>query len=378
MRVCISAFLVTTKPGMKLAGVGRHMLATLNQLTITDLGHHYDVFLRDDVEIPASWRACPWVTWHSIPIKNSRERILWEHYRVGVEAKRLKADVLLSMFVPLPIGCKIPMVAIAHDAFPRTHPDWYPPRKRIILDQLTRIACQKSKALITVSEFSKQELAKAYGISPNKIFVAPNGVGNDMRMLTDVELAQVDLSQFGADNFLFAASTVEPRKNMDGLIRGFDLLKQDQQFKDLKLLIAGAKGWLDSSVAQVWESANSKDDISFLGYVSDLELNALMQKARAFVFPSFVEGFGIPALEAMTVGTPVVASNTSSLPEVCGEWASYCDPSSPESIARATADVLKDPAKAKSLAEGGRERAKGFSWDESVKKLEIGLQFAVN
>ncbi|MBS1703238.1 MAG: glycosyltransferase family 4 protein [Armatimonadetes bacterium] len=378
MRVCVSAFLVTTTPGMKLAGVGRHMLSTLNQLTITDLGHHYDVFLKDDVDMPPEWLACPWITWHRIPVKNSRQRIWWEHFRVGVEAKKLNADVLLSLFVPLPLGCRVPMVSIAHDAFPRTNPDWYPPRKRLILDQMTSYACRKSKAVVTVSEYSRNELCRAYGISKDKVFVAPNGPGNNVRMLSEEEMEDVDLSKYGASNYIFSVSTIEPRKNMDGLIRGFSLLKEKYDLGDLRLLIAGAKGWLDSSIAQVYEESSAKEDIEFLGYVSDLELNALMQKAQLFAFPSYVEGFGIPALEAMTVGTPVMTSNTSSLPEVCGEYASYCDPSSPESICEALHAILSDGAKAKSLVEGGLERAKQFSWDESVKKLEVGLNFAVN
>lgn len=378
MRICVSAFLVTTAPGMKLAGVGRHMLSVLNELTITDLGHQYDIFLKDDVEIPEAWLQCSWIKWHRIPIKNSRERVMWEHYKIGKEARRLGADVLLSMFLPLPMFCKLPMVAIAHDAFPRTHADWYPPRKRIILDKMTEYACRKSKALVTVSEFSKKELAKAYGISESKIFVAPNGVGNDMHRLSDDELAKVDLSKFEADEFIFSVSTIEPRKNMAGLIEAFSILKQNPEMAKVKLLIAGAKGWLESSISDVFEASPYKDQIQFLGYVTDLELNALMQKAQVFALPSFVEGFGIPVLEAMTIGTPVVTSNTSSLPEVSGEYAVYCDPSQPSSIAEALSEVLSDKEKAKSMAAGAFERSKQFSWNESVKKLEKAIQFAVN
>ena len=378
MRICISAFMVTTKPGVKLAGVGRHMLAVLNQLTITDLGHHYDVFLRDDVEMPGAWLQCTWITWHRIRIENSRRRIFWEHYRVGTEAKKVKADVLLSLFLPLPIACKIPMVAIAHDAFPRTHPDWYPSRKRIILDRLTAFACKKSKALVTVSEFSKAELSRAYKIPPAKIFVAPNGLGNDIRLLSEVELCGIDMFKFSANKFILSVGTIEPRKNLDGLIRGFEILKQDAKMKDLKLLIAGAKGWLDSSVGKTWEASPVKDDIEFLGYVTDLELNVFLQRAKVFALTSFVEGFGIPPLEAMTIGTPVVVSNTSSLPEVCGDCAFYCDPSSSQSIADALRESLSESDTVKQHIEGGLARSREFSWNDSVKKLEIALQFAVN
>ena len=378
MRICVSALLVTTEPGMKLAGVGRHMFAVLNELTITDLGHQYDVFIRDDVSIPPAWNECKWITWHRLSIKNSRQRVWWEHFKIGREAKRLNSDLVLSLFLSLPEFCKIPMVAIAHDAFPRTHADWYPPRKRIILDQLTALACKKSKALVTVSEFSKRELAQAYKIPASKIFVAPNGLGNDIHILSEEELKQIDMSKFKSEKYILSVGTIEPRKNLDGLIKAFEILKRNPEMSDLKLLVAGAKGWLESTVGNTWGASGVKEDIEFLGYVSDLELNVLMQNAKVFALTSFVEGFGIPPLEAMTVGTPVVVSNTSSLPEVCGDFAFYCDPSSPQSIADAMTQAITDSAKVKENVNGGLARAKEFSWHHSVKKLEIALQFAVN
>jgi len=370
--------MVTTTPGMSLAGVGRHMFAILNELTITDLGHKFEVFIRADVEMPESWRQCQWINWHPINIRNSRDRVLWEHFKLGVEARKLNADLILSLFLAVPFFCKIPMVAFAHDAFPRTHSDWFPTRKRKILDWLTATACKKTSALVTVSEFSKSELSKAYKISPEKIFVAPNGLGNDIRLLSKNELNEVDWSMFKADNYIFSVGTIEPRKNIDGLIKAFSILKKDKRMSDVKLLIAGAKGWLDSSVGTTWSESDVKDDIEFLGYVSDLELNALMQKARVFALTSFVEGFGIPALEAMTVGTSVVCSHTSSLPEVCGDCAFYCDPLSPDSIANALLASLTETGEAHSKIEAGIIRSQQFSWNDSVKKLEIALNFAVN
>jgi glycosyltransferase involved in cell wall biosynthesis len=370
--------MVTTTPGMKLAGVGRHMFAILNQLALKDLGHQFDVFIRDDVDMPVDWNQCQWITWHRIKISSSRDRVKWEHYRIGVEAKKLKADVLLSLFLALPIGCKIPMVTFAHDAFPRTHPDWFPNRKRRILDWLTATACRKAKALVTVSEFSKRELAKSYGISTEKIFVAPNGLGNDLELMSPSELKKIDLSKFNAEKYIFSVGTIEPRKNIEGLIRAFTILKRNPQMQDVKLLVAGAKGWLDSSVGETWSDSEVKDEISFLGYVTDIELNALIQQAELFALPSFVEGFGIPALEAMTVGTPVVCANTSSLPEVCGEFAFYCDPSSPQSIADALLEGMTNESRRRTNIDGGLQRSQQFSWYESVKKLENAFEFAVN
>lgn len=370
--------MVTTTPGMKLAGVGRHMFAILNQLTLTDLGHQYVVFLRDDVEMPEAWTRCNWITWRRIAIRSSKDRLWWEHFKIGIEAKKLKADLMLSLFLALPIFCRIPMVAFAHDAFPRTHPEWYPPRKRMILDQLTAFACKKSRALVTVSEYSKIELSRAYKIPVSKIFVALNGIGNEIKVLTDEELSCVDMSKFNAVSYIFSVGTIEPRKNLEGLIKGFEQAKKDPRLADVQLLIAGAKGWLDTSVGQAWEESPNKGDIQFLGYVSDVELNALMQRAKMFAITSFVEGFGIPPLEAMTVGTPVLSSNTSALPEVCGEFAFYCDPANFRFISDAMVEGLTNEDRRRTYVDGGKARVQDFSWYESVKSLEIALQFAVN
>ena len=208
--------------------------------------------------------------------------------------------------------------------------------------------------------------------------MAPNGVGNEIRLLSEADLRKVDSSKFNSEKYIFSVGTIEPRKNIEGLIQAFTILKQNSHMQEVKLLVAGAKGWLDSSVGEVWSNSTAKDDIVFLGYVSDLELNALMQRAKIFVLPSFVEGFGIPALEAMTVGTPIVCSNTSSLPEVCGEFAFYCDPLSPQSIADALLDGMTNESRRRTYIDGGLKRSLQFSWNESVKKLENAFEFAVN
>jgi glycosyltransferase involved in cell wall biosynthesis len=202
MRILVSALLVNTTPGKSFAGVGRHMFQVLNQLTLTPTEHHYEVFVRNDQEIPATWKNCSWITWHMVAVPNSKQRILWEHFKLGSAAKRLGCSAIVCLFIHLPLFSSVPIIAFAHDAFPRTHGEWFPPRKRFLLDQLTRHACKKSSVLITVSDFSRSELSRSYKISPDKILVAPNGLGNDLvRMPVDQALRLVRAWCPKADSF---------------------------------------------------------------------------------------------------------------------------------------------------------------------------------
>lgn len=376
MRICISAFLVSTRDGVKKAGVGRAMYSLLGELVRDTRGHQLEIFLCDDVDLPNDWLSASNVNWHRISISGMKQRVWWEHYKVGKEAKRLKCDALLSLFLPLPFFCNLPKFTIAHDAFPRTHAEWYPLRKRFILDNLTKYACRKSCRVLTVSEFSKKELARAYGKALQEIIVISNGPGNDVRPLNESELAEVDWSKFPAGPTIFSVSTLEPRKNMEGLIRSFDLVADE--YPDHQLLIAGAKGWLDSPIVKVLESCKHPDRIHLLGYVSDLELNALIQKADLFTLVSFVEGFGLPVLEAMIVGTPVLTSNTSSLPEVAAEYAFYCHPASHESIANGLRQALSDQEERETKAASAKLRAELFTWKAVADRVENAIQNAVN
>jgi glycosyltransferase involved in cell wall biosynthesis len=150
-------------------------------------------------------------------------------------------------------------------------------------------------------------------------------------------------------------------------------MKSQPQFQDVSLVIAGAKGWMDSGLSSVVAESGVQDSIHFLGYVSDVELNALMQVANIFAIVSFVEGFGIPVLEAMTVGTAVVASNTSAIPEVIGGDAFFCDPGNIESISAALTDGLTNTEKAQQFSERGFIKAQTFSWEITIRKIEQAL-----
>lgn len=365
MRIAISAFLFTTEPGKRYAGVGRNMARVLEQIVGKERGCTYDIFVRSDIDLPSHWAACPWISWHRIAIKSVPHRLLWEHLLVGRAAKKLGCDLLHSLFANLPFACTLPMTTVIHDAFPRTHPQWYTPRNQKILDWMTATGCRLATRVISVSEYSIRELSRAYSTPIENFAVCHNGPGNDVSKLDDEQMSQIPLDGLPdlRKPFVFTVSTLEPRKNLKGLITAFG------DVPEVNLLIAGAKGWLDSDIAEVVDASPAKDRITFLGYISDEQLNLLLNKCTVFILPSFVEGFGIPVLEAMTVGAPVITSRTSSLPEVAGEWAIYCDPEDPNSISQALVTALGDADNLSRLAAGGREFASRFTWESSVDSL---------
>ncbi len=378
MRVLVSSFVMPHGAGVNKAGVGRHILATLDAIARVDLGHQYDVFLPASFPIPLAWRESPWTTWRPVPVPNARARALWEHARVAREARRLGADVLFCPFPAVPARSSVPVVATIFDAFPRTNPEWYTPRKRLVMDGLHALAARRSRRIVTISEYTRGEISRAYRVPPERIVVAPCGPGNDLRPLGSEELAATDLSGIVPEGarYLATLSTLEPRKNLAGLLEAFARLRPSHP--GLKLVVVGARGWKESPVFEAVERLGVGDDVIFAGYVDDALIGPLLQRAELFVLPSFVEGFGIPALEAMAVGAPVACSETSSLPEVVGSCAFLFDPRDPEGMARTIAGALADPGLREVKGCEGLARSGRFTWEGSLRRVEEAWVQAVS
>lgn len=219
----------------------------------------------------------------------------------------------------------------------------------------------RSDIIITGSEFSKQEILDRLDFKEENVRVIYHGVRHDVfKKIDDIKL-NFDLPK----KFIFSVGSIEPRKNLIGLLGAYNNLS-DEIKQEYKLVIAGFKGWENKEIMQIIEK--NKDFITYLGYISDEELAAVYNKASCFVYPSFYEGFGLPPLEAMACGTPVVCSNVSSLPEVGGEAVVYCDPYSVEDIKNKIESVLRDENLQKELSLKGLEQAKKFTWEKSAQE----------
>ena len=278
---------------------------------------------------------------------------LWEQMELPIFLKKKDNPLLVNLLNTGPLFYKNQVLTVHDLAFLR-YPHWFS-RKfyyfyRFLIPKLSKI----SRKIITVSEFSKKEIVSLLGIPSSKIEVVYNAVSNKFKYDPHRE----------KDDIILSVSSIDPRKNFIRLILAFKRLNLPQY----KLLIVGSENKIFSN-SEIRNLIKEVPNVEFTGYVSDDELVKLYQKAKLFVYPSLYEGFGLPPLEAMACGTPVIVSNTASLPEVCGDAAYYVNPYDEKDIARGLETVLKDERLQKELTQKGLERVRMFSWEKSAAKL---------
>ena len=285
------------------------------------------------------------------------------------ELRRRPVDVLHVQYTAPPF-CNAPVVATIHDLAFEHLPETFTRRGSLQLKLTVRRTARRAARIATVSEYSRQDLLRTYRLAPEKVVTTYNGIEPHFTAQPRAadEAAQVR-QRFGiARGFLLAVGSLQPRKNLERLIRTYARLRREQPDFAPQLVIVGRKLWLAESIfaevsRQPWAS-----DVILTGYVGDDDLPALYRTASAFVYPSLFEGFGLPPLEAMACGTPVITSNISSLPEVAGSAALLIDPLNEQELAAALQRILNDqPLRARLRAEGVRQAAK-FTWRDAAEK----------
>jgi glycosyltransferase involved in cell wall biosynthesis len=253
-------------------------------------------------------------------------------------------------------------ISTVHDVVFRRHPELVEPRLRSYLDAATRRALCHAQAVITVSEYSKREIGELYPAGMERVVVIPNGLRPPTPVKNAYELLRA--SGLHETEYVLYVGSIEPKKNIELLLQGLRRLGRPQT----KLVLAGSRGSGDYPLGRRIPELGLDGRVVALGYVSEDLLEALYSAARAFVYPSFYEGFGFPPLEAMARGVPTIVSNASSLPEVVGDGALLCDPNNPDELVRRLQDILSDPRLRTELAERGRKRAACFSWSECARR----------
>jgi glycosyltransferase involved in cell wall biosynthesis len=239
-------------------------------------------------------------------------------------------------------------------------------------------ALEKAELVLTVSDSSKRDLLTFFEVSPDKVVVIPNGLDSAITEgLSVEELAQVkERFQIFGRTVLFVGN-IKPHKNVERLIAAFAKVREDPEFSDLTLIVVGDDISKYPSLRRTVERHQVRRNVRFFGFVPELTLVALYKIADVFAFPSLYEGFGLPPLEAMANGTPVVTSNISSLPEVVGNAALTVDPYNIDKIAEAIGEILSDRALRSRLIADGYERAKQFSWEGSAAQVHQAYRQAL-
>jgi glycosyltransferase involved in cell wall biosynthesis len=217
---------------------------------------------------------------------------------------------------------------------------------------------RSANRIIVVSENTKKDLVVLYKVAAKKVDVIYSGVGGRENIL-DVETVRKKYNL--PDNFILFLGTLEPRKNVEGLIRAFEIYKMTKK-NDYKLVVVGPRGWLYKKILARAGKSPVRDDIKFINYIAPEEKFTFYKLAKLFVYPSFYEGFGFPPLEAARAGTPVIVSTNSSLPEVMGEAALMVDPYNTAEIAKVMAECLSDEKLRGGLILKGKMQAEKFSW----------------
>lgn len=284
------------------------------------------------------------------------------------------ADVFFSPhFLPIGLSKNCKRVVTFHDLSFVWHPEFFSLRKRYwhFLANIKKQAKNADK-IIAISNSTKQDLIDFCDIKEDKIKVIYSGVSGQFRPINknDPKMKTTKEKYNLPENFILYLGTVEPRKNIAGIIEAFELIKKNKMSScgDLKLVIAGGLGWLYKDILKMAKNSQFKDDIVFAGPVASGDRVYLYNLAEIFVFPSFFEGFGFPPLEAMACGVPVITSNCSSLPEVAGDGALMADPYRPEEIAIAAREIFNDEKLRNLLIQKGFEQSSKFSWEKCARE----------
>lgn len=350
VRVGINTRLLSAKPGYRQTGVARYIERLSTALPAAMEAEDNLVLLGQPA--PANERPA--------------HRAIWEQTALPRVVRRHGLDLLHGPVNVLPVAARCAMVVTIHDlAFLRL-PDVVPPARRRYLAAMITMAVRRASRILTVSEHTKVDVVDLLGVGPDRVIVTPLGVDSRFRPIPR-EAKTAFFASLGLERpFILAVGTLEPRKNLPALLRAFGQIASQT---DHDLVLAGPDGWLNAEIDRTFLDLPERvrERVRFAGFVADDDLPAWYSAASVMVYPSLYEGFGLPVLESMACGTPVVTSNRSSLPEIVGQAALTGDPTDVDWLGAAIIRILSDAKLAASLARAGQERARCFTWERTAR-----------
>jgi len=313
-----------------------------------------------------------------IPVKSSvfrkmLPRLFFEQIILPHQCRKADVHLIFSTHYTIPYFTRIKRVVAFHDMTFYLFPKLHEGIKKFYFKTLIPLSIRKSSAIITVSESTKRDMLSRFKrLDPDKLEVIHHGVTLFKEKEKDLDRTwKKVMGKHGLaerEYFLFVG-TLEPRKNIIGIVRAFHHMRQtDEMYKRYKLVIVGKKGWFYNEIFETVKKLQLEEAVIFTGYVREEEKQALLLKAFLFVYPSFYEGFGIPILEAMAGGVPVITGNVSALPEVAGGAALLVNPHHWQEISTAMLKLLSDRVLYEKLSQKGLERAGEFSWEKTAGK----------
>jgi glycosyltransferase involved in cell wall biosynthesis len=346
-------------------GIGTYIRNLLRHLARTDHSTEY-VLLCGEADLGVAAQLGP--NFRAV-LEPSPNYSLREQVHVPWVLRRERPDVYHAPHYVLPAGVRCPSVVTIHDCIHLMFPQYLPNRLAYAYARAQMwSAARRSDCILTVSEASKRDILHLFNVPPEKIVVVYNAIDSHFSVTPSEDAVARVRERYQLDHkFVLYVGNIKPHKNLVRLIEAFHELRRDD-LEDLKLLIIGDQISKLPSLRRAVHRHKLHKQVRFLGYVADDQLAILYRLASVFVFPSLYEGFGLPPLEAMASGTPVVASNVSSLPEVVGDAAVLVNPYDVDAIVDGLRQVLTDPVLAADMSRKGIDRAREFSWERSVAK----------
>lgn len=348
------------------AGIGRYARELFKHLGKIDQQNFYILMVPRDAALhplPSNFR------YLRLPFSERLMYIFWQRLRVPIPVEAFTGPLRLfhSPDFVLPPLALTPSILTIHDLSFLKLPECFTSNLLRYLSQAVPRSIKKADFILADSGNTRKDLLELMGVPLDKIEILYAGVGENFKP-SNGEKAR---TRYGLpQRFILSLGTLEPRKNFPRLIRAFAMLKENlKPGNDLKLVIAGRKGWLFEVIFRAVEECGLEGEVIFPGYVEEEDLPSLYSAAELFVYPSLYEGFGLPPLEAMACGVPVVASEAPPLPEVLGDAALFFSPYNVEAMASAMEKALLDKELRRKLREKGFTQSSIFSWDKSARKL---------
>lgn len=368
MRIAIDASTISTQGGPRT-----YVLGLVDALLKCDGENEYIVFYNDPVHLGRFPQAREIV----LPGKSPLARLYREHVLLPLACRRERVDLLHCPKSAIPFFSPCPTVVTLHDLIPLRHPETEKFAARVYWRLQIPIAARRSAFIITDSEHARREIMADFKVPAERIRAIMLGFDPAMLMRRDAVQGAAIRARYGLpEGYILYVGTIQPRKNIITLIEAYARLKREKEIAE-KLVIVGRKGWLYDRLFERIAELGLKSEVIFTGFVPDEELPFIYDGARVFAYLSLFEGFGLPPLEAMACGVPVVTSNTTSLPEVVGDAGITVPPTDIERVAAALEQVLTDPLLASRMREAGIARARLFSWEAAARDtLAIYMQIA--
>ncbi len=359
-------------PG-KLDGIGKFTAEVAYRLAHACPHHEFHWFFDRKVALPDP---PPSNVVSHVLFPPTRHPFLYYIWFEGMLPGALRKHGIERFFSPdgfLSLRSRIPAYPVVHDLNFEEYPEDLPYWTRNFYRRFFPRYARKAERIMTVSQYSADDIAERYGVDPKRIRVVHNGVDDSFHPLSEGTQQEIRHEWSKGHPYMIHVGSLHPRKNIARLIRAFDSWSSEQD-EVVKLLLVGDPMWWTSDMDQALRDARHPERLIFTGHVGDNILNRLLGASEALLYLSYFEGFGIPVLEAMKACTPVLCADRTSLPEVGGDAVLYCDPFSEDSIKRGMQRCFWDRELRSELIEMGQERADRFTWDRVAEKVRETLE----